>query len=105
MTERVLPRRSPRDLADGLSAGAEPGAARSAGAAGAESGAAAADARADGRAAGAVRAVDVHRPVVAARGLRERGADPRARTAVGDPGHLDADHDPSRFGRGLLAAR
>src|SRR3954469_7224868 len=58
--------RPPRDRAGALPAGAEPGAAGSAGAARAQSRAAAADARADGRPAGAVRAVDVHRPVVAA---------------------------------------
>ena len=40
-----------------------------------------------------------------ARGLRARRPDPRARGAQRDPGDADAEHDPPRLARGLLAAR
>ena len=58
--------------ADPHAAGAQPGAARPPAAAGARPDAAAESARADRRDPGAVRAVDVHRAVVAARGLHAR---------------------------------
>ena len=47
-------------------------------------------ARADGRAAGAVRAVDVRRALVAARGLRARRPHAGARAPHGGPGDADA---------------
>ena len=85
--------------------GAQPRAARAPAAARAGPAAAAARARAGRRDPGAVRAVDVHRAVVAARGLRARRADRRARAARGRAGDADAQHDPPRLAARLLAVR
>ena len=85
-------------------AGAQPGAAGAPAAARARPDAAAEGARADRRDPGAVRAVDVHRAVVAARGLRARRAHARARAPLGHPGDADAPHHPPRLARRLLAA-
>src|SRR4051812_43964258 len=81
---------------------AQPGAPGASTAPRALAGAAAASAGAGGRHPGAVRAVDVHRPLVAPAGSGARRGHARTRTPLLDPGDADALDHPPRLGRGLL---
>ena len=98
-------RHSPRERARPHDAGAEPRAARAPAPPEALPPAADPSPGAGRRNPGAVRAVDVHRPLVAPGRVPPRRPDPCPRAPARDPGDADAVDDPRRLGGRLLAAR